>query len=129
MAQEPGTTDKQELVIEGLGKGIMNYGMVLALHIDRTAKATTQAMGENHTALDTFFNSVRGLDSLLTPYKDPEYESEKKKIMRMHEPRDAITDIDEYYLWFGLLVSQIGKAGLLPAQTKGGDDSYAFNLE
>ena len=121
--------EQQELVIEGLGKGIMNYGMVLAMHIDRTAKATTAPLADDHNAKDTFFNSVRGLDSLLTPYKDLAYEKGKKDIMAHSEPRDAITTIDEYYLWFGLLVNQIGKAGLLPAQTKMGEDSYAFNME
>jgi hypothetical protein len=108
--------EDDNVVIEGLGKGKINYGLVVMFHLDRICKSTSEPLALDERSKDTFFNAVRGLDAILSPYKNDEYEKEKKVIMALSDPADSIASIDEYWLWFGLLVKLIGRAGLLPAE-------------
>jgi len=108
--------DDDNAIIEGLGKGKINYGFVVHYHIDRVLKCSAEPLALDDAARDRFFNAVRGLDAILSPYLDEEYDKKKREIMAMSPPADSIATIDEYWAWFGLLVRQIGRAGLLPAE-------------
>jgi hypothetical protein len=107
--------EDDNIVIDGLGKGKINFGLVVMFHIDRTLKACAEPLALDEKCKDKFYNAVRGLAAILSPYTDDAYELEKNTIMALSEPRDSIASIDEYWMWFALLVRQIGKAGLLPA--------------
>jgi hypothetical protein len=96
-------------VFEGLGRGVVNYSQVLMLHLDRICKTSAQPLYEDKKSEDAFKSSIKGLQSILSPYLDDEYEQEKIKL-------GVIGTIDQYFKLWSILTKQLKKANLLPAE-------------
>lgn len=111
-------------IIDTSGGGLLNWGQLIMRQVDRCMSIASQDLMQK-TNEDRFRNSVRALECLLIPYEDELYQHEKEEIKKLDQPIDAITTLDEFYLWLQELCKLAGRCGLMPIEEDTGyDEGY-----
>lgn len=103
-------------IVEGLGKGQIDFGRVLMIHLSRVANRGSEDLGGDEIARNSFTNSVKTLERFLTPWLTPDYYKAKENIKKQTKPYKVICSLDEWFDLLGELMKVIRDSDLLPAE-------------
>lgn len=104
-------------VVESLGRGEIDFGRVLMIHLSRVANRGSEDLGSDEIARNSFTNSIKTLERFLTPWLSDEYSEKKEEIKKQTEPHTVISSLDEWFDLLGELMIVIRNSDLLPAES------------
>lgn len=115
--------EEETEIIEALGKGQINMGRVLMIHVSRVGNRGSEDLDGDPVSRRKFCNSIKTFEEMLSKkWLTKRYWERKKEIMEQSDPYDRISDVDEWFDLFGELMYELYESDLMPAEDIEVDD-------